>query len=100
MNTEILQIAEQLKDAYEGDPWFGRSAKELLADVREPMAFEKLNSQHSIVELLWHMITWREFTISRLQKDRSQSLVYFEDADWRLLDHNDKTLWQDGKTFR
>ena len=96
MNTEILQISEQLKDAYQGDPWFGRSAKALLDDVNESTAFEKLSGQHSIVELLWHMITWREFTISRLLKDGSQTLSYFEENDWRELDHSDHTLWQKG----
>jgi uncharacterized damage-inducible protein DinB len=96
MNVEILQISEQLKDAYQGDPWFGRSVKALLADVSEDIAFEKLNDQHSIVELLWHMIIWREFTISRLQKDGSQALGYYEENDWRELNHTDTSLWEKG----
>jgi len=98
MNTEILQISEQLKDAYQGDPWFGRSIKALLAEVNEDIAFEKLNGQHSIVELLWHMITWREFTISRLQREEAETLSYFEESDWRELDHSDNSLWKKGLT--
>ena len=96
MNKEILHISEQLKDAYEGDPWFGRSAKALLAEVDEKIAFEKVNGQHCLVELLWHMITWREFTISRLQPDRSRSLQYFEQNDWRELDRSERNLWHKG----
>ncbi len=96
MNTEILQIQEQLKEAFEGDPWFGRSVKSLLKDVEESIAFEKPNGEHSILELLWHIIIWREFTINRLRKDEKRSLQYFEDNDWQLLVHTDKNLWKKG----
>jgi hypothetical protein len=96
MNREILLIAEQLKDAYEGQPWFGRSAKEILNEIDEAIVFEKPNVQHSILELLWHMITWKEFTLSRLRKNDEIPIQYFEQNDWRQLDHSDKTLWQQG----
>lgn len=94
MNKEILHISYLLKDAYQGDPWFGRSVKSLLSDVSVDLAFKKLNGQHSILELLWHMITWREFTISRLYPNHSHTLNYFEENDWRELDHSDNSLWQ------
>jgi uncharacterized damage-inducible protein DinB len=96
MNEETLQIAEQLKDAYEGEPWFGRSVKEILNEIDEAIVFEKLNGQHSILDLLWHMITWKEFTLSRLRNDNQIPIKYFEENDWRELDHSDKTLWQQG----
>jgi uncharacterized damage-inducible protein DinB len=96
MNKEILYIAEQIKETYEGDPWFGRNAKVLLAEVNEGAAFKKPNGQHSIVELVWHMITWREFTISRFKKEAAKDLHYFETHDWRELDHNNKRLWPEG----
>ncbi len=93
---EISLISQQLQETYEGDPWFGRSAKALLAEVSEDIAFIKPQGQHSLLELLWHMITWREFTISRLQKDNAQPLQYFEENDWRTLNHSDSSLWQKG----
>jgi uncharacterized damage-inducible protein DinB len=96
MNTEILRLAEEMKEAYEGEPWFGRNAKQLLAEVDEAMAFEKLAGQHSIVELVWHMVTWKAFTINRLRKDTSKSLHSFEAEDWRTLNHQDKSLWPQG----
>ena len=96
MNREILLIAEQLKDAYDGEPWFGRSLNEILNEIDTEIIFEKPEGQHSIVELLWHMITWKEFTISRLRNDGNTSVKYFEENDWRELDHSDKNLWQQG----
>ena len=35
MNTEIEKIMAPLQDAYNGDPWFGRSVKSLIADIKE-----------------------------------------------------------------
>ncbi|HVF81218.1 MAG TPA: DinB family protein [Flavisolibacter sp.] len=94
MQTEINFIISQLKDAYEGDPWFGRNAKELLSEIDEQTAIIQFNHQHSILELVWHIITWREFTIDRLLPEKP--LAYFEGADWRKLNHTDKTLWPQG----
>lgn len=94
MNTEILFIVRQLQDAYEGNPWFGRSVKELLNEADEQTAFQKPAGQHSLLELLWHMITWREFTLDRLRPERPAA--YFEEKDWRPLNPADKTLWPQG----
>jgi uncharacterized damage-inducible protein DinB len=96
ISNEMMIIVQQLQDAYEGDPWFGRPVKALLEEVDEAIAFEKPEGQHSLLELLWHMITWREFTLSRLKPDPSLPLSYFEENDWRPLDHSDRQLWQKG----
>ena len=94
MNTEIQKIVEKIREVYEGNPWYGRSARELLSEVDEKIAFEKLSGQHSILELLWHMNVWKEFTISRLRPDNKKQLEYFDKNDWQVLDHSDKTLWK------
>ena len=96
MNKELGHIIAQLKEAYEGDPWFGKAAMTLLGEVDEKTAYEKPGGQHSTLDLLWHMITWREFTIDRLQHSPQMQLAYFEEMDWRELDHNDMTLWNQG----
>lgn len=96
MNQETALLAEQLQTAYTGQPWFGKSVREILLEVDETIVFEKINGQHSILELVWHMITWKEFTISRLQKGDTTPASYFDDLDWRPLDHADKSLWKSG----
>jgi uncharacterized damage-inducible protein DinB len=87
-------LIAQLKDVYSGQPWFGRSVKALLSEVTEDIVFEKPSGQHSIVDLVWHMITWREFVIDRLQHSPQMQLEYFEKNDWRELDPSDATLWK------
>jgi uncharacterized damage-inducible protein DinB len=95
MQKEIAVIIGQLKEAYEGEPWFGRNLKTLLSEVDEEAAVKRLNSQHSILELLYHMIVWREFTISRLTTSE-KDISYFEENDWQQLDHTDQSLWKKG----
>jgi uncharacterized damage-inducible protein DinB len=96
MNKEIQYLVSQLQESYNGDPWFGRNAEKLLGEVTETLAFQKPNGQHSIAELVWHMVNWREFVISRFKKDETKDLHYFEANDWRQLDHLDRSLWQHG----
>ena len=96
MNTEIKQLITLLQESYEGDPWFGKPVTTLLSEVPESIAFEKPNGQHSIVELIWHMVNWRQFAISRLQPSEAKDLHYFETNDWRQVDPGDKSLWPKG----
>ena len=93
---EIQFIAEEIRDVYEGGPWYGKSIIELTGEIPESVAFRKKNDEHSILELLWHMITWREFTVDRLQHSPQMQMTYFEKNDWRELDHHDETLWRQG----
>lgn len=94
--TVMEHIIAQMKEAYEGDPWFGRNARLLLNEVNSETAMVQPNGQHSILQLVWHMINWKEFALSRLQPG-SEDLHYFEVNDWRQLDHQDASLWTKGK---
>jgi uncharacterized damage-inducible protein DinB len=96
MNKEIQYITSLLKKTYDGDPWFGSSIKKIVAEVDAKTALQKPNQQHSILELIYHMLTWREFIISRLQPGNDKTVQYFEKNDWRELDHNDLSLWEKG----
>ncbi len=96
MKNEIQNVIDACKETYAGDPWFGRSAKKILSEITAEESLQKPNGQHSILELLYHMINWREFTISRLQPEKGKNSDYFGKNDWVDLDHNDKTLWKSG----
>lgn len=96
MNQEIQYISRMLKEAYDGEPWHGRSIKSLLEEVTPAVGLRKPGANsHSIAELVYHMVTWRDFTISRLQPD-GKELTYFEENDWRKLDLHDETTWHHG----
>ncbi|HJW18460.1 MAG TPA: DinB family protein [Flavisolibacter sp.] len=96
MNKEIQYILSQLQESFNGDPWFGRNAHSLLEEVTQDVAMIKPGGQHSITELVWHMVNWREFVISRFEKDETKNLHYFEANDWRQLDQADSSLFKKG----
>ena len=96
MKKEISFLVAQLKDAFEGDPWFGRNAKLLLNEVSEENVIQKPSGEHSILELVWHMVNWREFTISRINNGGNKTMEYFEENGWRILDHTNIELWKEG----
>ena len=95
MNNELKMYAAQLNENFSGEPWFGRNIQVNLKEINEDIASQKPNGQHSILELLYHMINWRLFTINRLEKS-SATVKSFEENDWQVLDHHDKSLWQKG----
>ena len=51
---------------------------------------------HSLLELLYHIINWRKFTINRLLKGRAETMLYFEENDWQYINTQDSSLWQKG----
>lgn len=95
MNNELKMYAAQLNENFSGEPWFGRNIQAILKEINEDIASQKPNGQHSMLELLYHMINWRLFTINRLEKS-SATVKSFEENDWQVLDHQDKSLWQKG----
>ena len=94
-NAEILLLAEQLDEIYEREPWHGKGVKAILDWVNPNVVFERPNGQHSILELLWHMMNWKEFALNRLIRS-DKDLQHFEESDWRELDPTHKTLWSEG----
>jgi uncharacterized damage-inducible protein DinB len=87
MNPTITDIITRLDNTLNGEPWFGRSAHSLLQEIDPDQVFRKTgNSGHSLADLLWHMITWAQFTLDRLEKKQEPDMAAFESLDWRTID--------------
>lgn len=96
MNT-IQHVARLLKETYEGHPWHGRSIKSLLSEVTPEMGLKNPGpGAHSIAELVYHMVTWRDFTLTRIQPQEGHDVQYYEKNDWRTLDLNSFQTWEQG----
>ena len=86
MNKEMQSIIRNLQNVNAGEPWFGRSVYELLEEIDPSIVYKKPNdNSHSLIELLYHMITWAEFTFKRIEGDKDQDLTAFEQMDWREI---------------
>ena len=96
MNSKIRQLTTHLQEVHSGDAWFGRAIFTLLAEVDpEKVYVKKGAASHSMIELLYHMITWAEFTLKRIEKDQAFDLAQSEALDWRPIDP-ERHSWKKG----
>lgn len=87
MNREIQSIIQHLENSLDGSPWYGRPVYALLREVNTDIVYKKPAPEaHSLMDLLYHMLTWAEFTLKRLEKDQVNDLEAFEKLDWREID--------------
>lgn len=98
MTSATQSIIKRLETVNNGEPWFGRSIYSLLEEVNSSKVYTKPNnSEHSLIELLYHMITWADFTLKRIEKDKINDLVAAEKLDWRTINPKVHT-WKKGLT--
>jgi uncharacterized damage-inducible protein DinB len=96
MNKEIRSIISNLQNVLDGEPWFGRPVYTLLAEIEEATVYTKPNeASHSLIELLYHTLTWAEFTLKRIEKDKIKDLAAFEAQDWITINPAIHT-WENG----
>lgn len=96
MNKEIQSISNNLQNVLSAEPWFGRPVYEILNEVDSSKVYQKPNeNSHSLIDLLYHMITWAEFTLKRIEKEQEQDLKAAEKLDWRTIDPAIHT-WENG----
>lgn len=87
MNQQINQYIVRLQETLQGEPWYGKSIYQLLNEVPEEIAFVRPGGRaHSAVEILYHMLTWAEFTLNRVQKKPIDDMDAFEKLDWRVIE--------------
>lgn len=96
MKKEMQSIIRNLENTLDGTPWFGRPVYALLREAEARNVYNQPTpGAHSLIELLYHMLTWAEFTLKRIEKDDAYDLAAFEKIDWREIDpsvHN----WDEG----
>ncbi|MEJ7766301.1 MAG: DinB family protein [Chitinophagaceae bacterium] len=84
MNTELKSIIDNMNEILSGKPWYGKSVLVILKEVDEAIVYKKPNAgYHSVIEILYHMVTWADFALHRLKKDQDMEIHAFEALDWR-----------------
>ena len=85
MRKEIDSIIKEMDLVLYGQPWFGRSLFSILEDVHPADVFKKPNGEgHSLIELVYHMVNWTEFTLLRIKGDKKEDKS--EELNWRQID--------------
>src|SRR6185503_5278728 len=96
MNKETQYIIKSFESTLSGQPWFGRAVYEILKEVDDSKAGTKPNgTEHSMLDLVWHMTTWAEFVLSSLENKSAEEMKAIEANDWRAIDPKIHT-WEKG----
>ena len=94
-NKEVQSIITNLERVLTGQPWYGKAVMPMLRKIHPAVVFINPNNSHAAIEILYHMITWAEFTLSRVQKKQNYDLKTAEEMDWRIIDPKVQT-WAKG----
>ena len=96
MREKIQYVVTTLKSVLQNEPWYGQSVMKILRDVDRDIVYKKPNeTSHSLIELLYHMNTWAEFTLNRMENSKKENSSNFEKLDWRKIDPAEHT-WEKG----
>jgi hypothetical protein len=96
MNKEIQSIITTLENVLSNEPWYGKSVYEILKEAGTCNVYmHPEGTSHSMIELLYHLITWTEFTLSSLKHEDSEEISTIESLDWRSIDPKEHS-WEKG----
>ena len=81
---ELNGIIKRMEEVFNGDPWYGKAVIKLLNEVNPEIVYKKDKpEQHSIIELLFHMLNWQEFTLHQLESEKEIDPERYQLLDWR-----------------
>jgi uncharacterized damage-inducible protein DinB len=90
--SELKNIVTLLENTFGNNPWHGPSVKDALRNITPVNAMQRLNNSHSIIELVNHMTTWRNYTIKKLGSDiafeMTQEQNFPAEKDWSSTQKN------------
>ncbi len=85
-----------MQNVLNGEPWYGRSVFAILQEIDPAIVYKKPSeNSHSLIELLYHSLTWAEFTLKSLEKANKEDITAIEKMDWREINPSDHS-WEKG----
>ena len=89
--SEIANIVDEAKRAYEGNAWHGPALMELLSDVSAAQAAARpLPTAHSIWEIVLHIAGWQGVASHRVKGEPVSEPVF---GDWPAVDDKSPAAW-------
>lgn len=95
-HTKIQSIIARFEDLVNVDPWYGTAVYEVLDNFPGGLVYRKARpTDHSPIDILYHIINWTEFTLRRIEHKNDGEPLYSEKNDWRTIDPKVHT-WKKG----
>lgn len=93
MASELEHIIYNLKDCFDGKPWYGISMMEKLDTIPWEIVNEEKYAKKSIAVLVQHIINWRIFLLKKLDGDEVYDLKIDSVEDWTDIRINNQQDW-------
>jgi uncharacterized damage-inducible protein DinB len=87
VNRYINDIIRNLQRVLNDEPWYGRAVMATLCQAGNGNVYLKPGGKlRSRMELLYHMITWTDFTLAEISGKEKSEIEAIEALDWRTID--------------
>jgi uncharacterized damage-inducible protein DinB len=95
MNAKMSALINNLKEVFNGKPWFGNSVMTVMGDIPfDKVHLKPVAELHSIIELTEHIIAWRVFVIKKIQGDKDYFVKLNSKDDWGDNRAVNETEWK------
>lgn len=79
----LTHLRAQFCAAFDAEPWYGKSLMLVLEEVPVEKAYRHpAPGSRSIVEILLHMLAWRDFFLKRLRGEHPPRFAFDSPEDW------------------
>jgi uncharacterized damage-inducible protein DinB len=94
MKTKINRIIQTLEDIFKGEVWYGDSMIDIITSIAPKDAISKnVTVDKSILEVVYHMVQWRLFTIKALEQEEPYDIELNSTKDWKYFDKPTEKEW-------
>lgn len=97
MASEIEHIIYNLKETFNGKPWYGISVMKKLDAIPWAIVNDQKYGAKSIAVLVQHIINWRIFLLKKLDGDTEYDLKIDSPTDWTAIHINNEQEWEELK---
>jgi len=92
---QIREKIEQFEKVYSDSPWYGDSIQQIINQVTEEAAFwQPTKNAHSIAQIVWHMVYWRQALIKRLEGDVAYKPSMKSEDNWSINEKLQNSRWE------
>jgi uncharacterized damage-inducible protein DinB len=97
MNTRIQSYVHQFNEIFAGSPWIDETFSGKLDGLTEEQVFTQApGNNHSVAEIVSHIVVWRNEITRRLANNVSDTLLTDESPEnWLPLHELKRTGWQE-----
>lgn len=96
MDHKAHQLLVQFKEILDGSPWLDETFEKKLSGISEDEAFSRPGGEHSVAEIISHLVEWRKELLNRL-KGMPRQMQVTSDKNWidnaTLQESGWKVLW-------